>query len=127
MSERKARAEESAAAMLEAASKVEARRARLGAIEQELGHLRRLADELETQMGKDRAALARLGDERVELVRELEQLATQTRTRACRSGAGLSHRNRRNARCVRGGGKRPRRRCAETWPRRAARAETLEA
>ena len=78
MSERKTRAEESAAAMLEAASKVEARRARLGAIEQELGHLRRLADELEAQMGKDRAALARLGDERVELVRELEQLATQT-------------------------------------------------
>ena len=64
MSERKTRAEESAAAMLEAASRVEARRARLGAIEQELGHLRRLADELEAQMGSDRAALARLGDER---------------------------------------------------------------
>jgi chromosome segregation protein len=77
MTERKARAEESAAAMLEAASRVEARRARLGAIEQELGHLRRLADELETQIGKDRASLARLGDERIELVRELEQLAAQ--------------------------------------------------
>ena len=77
ITERKARAEESAAAMLEAASRVEARRARLGAIEQELGHLRRLAEELETQIDKDRAALARLGDERVELMRELDQLATQ--------------------------------------------------
>jgi chromosome segregation protein len=77
MSERKTRAEECAAAMLEAASRVEARRARLGAIEQELGHLRRLAEELESQIGKDRASLARLGDERVELVRELNQLAAQ--------------------------------------------------
>ena len=77
MTERKARAEESAAAMLEAASRVEARRARLGAVEQELGHLRRLADELEAQIGKDRASLSRLGDERVELVRELDQLAEQ--------------------------------------------------
>jgi chromosome segregation protein len=77
MIERKARAEESAAAMLEAASRVEARRARLEAIEQELGHLSRLAEELEAQIGKDRASLARLGDERVELVRELDQLAAQ--------------------------------------------------
>ena len=77
MNERKTRAEESAAAMLEAASRVEARRARLGAIEQELGHLRRLAEELEAQIGKDRASLARLGEERVELVRELDQLAAQ--------------------------------------------------
>ncbi len=77
MNERKTRAEESAAAMLEAASRVEARRARLGAIEQELGHLRRLAEELEAQIGKDRASLARLGDERVELMRELDQLAAQ--------------------------------------------------
>ena len=77
MNERKTLAEESAAAMLEAASRVEARRARLGAIEQELGHLRRLAEELEAQIGKDRASLARLGDERVELVRELDQLAAQ--------------------------------------------------
>jgi chromosome segregation protein len=73
----KARAEETATAMLEAASKVEARRARLGAIEQELGHLRRLADELEAQIGKDRASLKRLGNERVELSHELEQLAAQ--------------------------------------------------
>ncbi|HZZ07114.1 MAG TPA: chromosome segregation protein SMC [Candidatus Binataceae bacterium] len=77
MLECKARAEESAAAMLEAASRVEARRARLGAIEQELGHLRRLAEELEAQIGKDRASLARIGDERLELVRELEQIAAQ--------------------------------------------------
>jgi chromosome segregation protein len=77
MLECKARAEESAAAMLEAASRVEARRARLGAIEQELGHLRRLADELEAQIGKDRASLARIGDERLELARELDQIAAQ--------------------------------------------------
>ncbi len=77
LNERKARAEESAAAMLDAASKVEARRARLGAIEQELGHLRRLAEELEAQIGKDRASLTRLGEERIELIRELEQLAAQ--------------------------------------------------
>ena len=77
MTGRKTRAEETAAAMLEAASKVEARRARLGAIEQELGHLRRLAQELEAQVDKDRASLTRLGEERVELVRELDQLAAQ--------------------------------------------------
>ncbi len=77
MNGRKTRAEERAAAMLEAATRVEARRARLSAIEQELGHLRRLAEELEAQIGKDRASLARLGDERVELVRELDQLAAQ--------------------------------------------------
>jgi chromosome segregation protein len=77
MTGRKTRAEECAAAMLEAASRIEARRARLGAIEQELGHLRRLAEELEAQIGKDRASLARLGDERVELMRELDQLAAQ--------------------------------------------------
>jgi chromosome segregation protein len=77
MNERKTRAEETAAAMLEAASKVDGRRTRLDAIELELGHLRRLAEELEVQIGKDRASLARLGDERVELVRELDQLAAQ--------------------------------------------------
>jgi chromosome segregation protein len=77
MLECKARAEESAATMLEAASRVEARRARLGAIEQELGHVRRLAEELEAQIGKDRASLARIGDERLELVRELDQIAAQ--------------------------------------------------
>ena len=77
MTERKVHAEECAAAMLEAASRVEARRARLGAVEQELGHLRRLAEELEAQIGKDRASLARFGDERVELMRELDQLAAQ--------------------------------------------------
>jgi chromosome segregation protein len=77
MLECKARTEESAATMLEAASRVEARRARLGAIEQELGHLRRLAEELEAQIGKDRASLARIGDERLELVRELDQIAAQ--------------------------------------------------
>ena len=40
---RETRAEDSATAMLEAAAKVEARRARLSALEQELRHLRRLA------------------------------------------------------------------------------------
>ena len=104
--------------MLEAASKVEARRARLGAIEQELGHLRRLADELEAQIGKDRAALARLGDERVELVRELDQLAAQAEAARTRESE-LDAADRRNARCVRGARKAPYRRCAATWPRRA--------
>jgi chromosome segregation protein len=77
IAERKAQTDETSAAMLEAASRVEARQARLGSIEQDLRHLRRLADELEGQIGKDRAALARLGEERVELVRELDQLAAE--------------------------------------------------
>jgi len=83
--ERKLRAEEFAGAMLEAASRVETRRARLGAIEQELRHLRRLADEHEAQIVKDRAALARVGEERVELARELEQLAQESETSRART------------------------------------------
>ncbi|HZO81639.1 MAG TPA: chromosome segregation protein SMC [Candidatus Binataceae bacterium] len=84
LAEHKHRAERAAAAMLEAAGRVEARRTHLRAIEQELGHLRRLADEHEAQIAKDRAALERLGAERGELAREVEQIDEQDRASAAR-------------------------------------------
>lgn len=84
LAEDKTRAEEAGSAMLEAAARVEARQTHLRAIEQELGHLRRLAEEHEAQISKDRIALERLRAERVELARELDQIDAQNQASATR-------------------------------------------
>ena len=52
---RRATTEQIGAVMLEAASKVEARKSRLGALESELAHARRETDDLEAQFDEHRA------------------------------------------------------------------------
>ena len=73
----RAAAEEIGAVMLEAASKVEARKSRLDALERELAHAQREADALEAQIDEHRATLERSHVERAEFERELETLAAQ--------------------------------------------------
>jgi chromosome segregation protein len=70
-------AEKIGAAMLDAASKVEARKSHLGALESELAHARREASELEVQFDEHRAMLKRSLVERAEFERELENLSAQ--------------------------------------------------
>jgi chromosome segregation protein len=64
-------------AMLEAGAKVEARKASLNALEQELRHQRRIADELEGQIEQHRGEIDRARLERAEFDRELATLAEQ--------------------------------------------------
>src|SRR5271155_5893215 len=73
----RATAEEIGAVMLEAASKVEARKSRLAALESELAHARREADSFEAQIDEHRATLERSHTERAEFERELETLSAQ--------------------------------------------------
>ena len=63
--------------MLEAGAKVEARKAALNALEQELRHQRRIADDLESQIERHRGEIARARTERAEFERELATLAAQ--------------------------------------------------
>ena len=74
---RRAAAEEIGAAMLDAASKVEARKSHLGALESELAHARRETSDLEAQIDEHRATLERSITERAEFERELENLSAQ--------------------------------------------------
>jgi chromosome segregation protein len=73
----KAAAEEVEQALAATAARVEARRATLKALEQELRHLRQLSAELEAQTATDDASLARLAIEKIEFEGELEKLAVQ--------------------------------------------------
>ena len=71
-------------AMLEAGAGVESRKAALGALEQELSYLTRLADELETQIRQHRAERERATSERAEFERELAALAAQDESASVR-------------------------------------------
>jgi chromosome segregation protein len=70
-------AEEIGAVMLEVASKVEARKSHLGALESELAHAQREADSFEAQIDEHRATLERSHTERADFERELETLSAQ--------------------------------------------------
>ncbi len=70
-------AEEIGVAMLEAASRVKARKLHLGALESELAHARREAGDLEAQFDEQRATLERSLVERAEFEGELENLSAQ--------------------------------------------------
>jgi chromosome segregation protein len=70
-------AEKIGAEMLDAASKVEARKTILGALESELAHARREVGDLEAQFDEHRATLERSLVERAEFERELENLSLQ--------------------------------------------------
>jgi len=70
-------AEEIGAVMLEAASKVEARKSRLDALEREHAHTQREADALEAQIDEHCATLERSHVERADFDRELENLSAQ--------------------------------------------------
>ena len=83
---RRATAEEIGAVMLEAASKAQARKSRLGALESELAHARREADDLEVQFDEHRATLERSHVERAEFERELETLSAQDIAARVREG-----------------------------------------
>src|ERR1039458_9678486 len=72
--------------MLEAASKAQARKSRLGALESELAHARREADDLEVQFDEHRATLERSHVERAEFERELETLSAQDTAARVRDG-----------------------------------------
>src|SRR5207302_2729770 len=69
--------EELGAVMLEAASKVEARRMRLVGLEQEFRHAIEAARDLEARIDEESQLLARDCEERAELRSELEKLAAQ--------------------------------------------------
>ena len=73
----KAGVEELEHSLGETGARVEARRATLKALEQELRHLRQLTSEIEAQAAADLAALARLAIEKIEFEGELEKLAVQ--------------------------------------------------
>jgi len=70
--------------MLEAGAKVETRKAALGTLEQELRHLSRLAEELETQIQQHRAEQERARIERAEFERELAKLVAQDESASAR-------------------------------------------
>ncbi|MGH7907014.1 MAG: AAA family ATPase, partial [Candidatus Binataceae bacterium] len=76
---RKITAEELGRAVIEASARVEARRATLRGLEQDLSHLRHIAAEFESQIDALHAALERSSIERAEFERELSQLAAQER------------------------------------------------
>jgi chromosome segregation protein len=77
LSEHRAAAKRLADAMLELAAKVEARKATLKAVDLELRHQRRIADELEAQVAQHRGEIERAAVERGELQRELATLEAQ--------------------------------------------------
>ena len=74
---RRAVVEQLGAAMLEAASAVEARRSKLQGLEQEMRHASQIAAGLERQIDEGQAQLARARAERAEFQAELEKLAAQ--------------------------------------------------
>lgn len=77
LAERKSGAEKLGEAMLAATAGVEGRRARLAALEHELGHLSRLAEEVDAQIAENRRAAARGRSERAEFHAELQKLAEE--------------------------------------------------
>jgi len=83
---RRATAQQIGAVMLEAASKAEARKSRLGALESELAHARRETDDLEAQFDEHRATLQHSHVERAEFERELETLSAQDTAARAREG-----------------------------------------
>src|SRR6202022_1328080 len=74
---RRAALEQLGAVMLEAASRVEARRSRLLALEQEFRHASVVTRDLENQIDESEARLVRTRQERVEFESELAKLAEQ--------------------------------------------------
>lgn len=74
---RRAAVEELGAAMLEAASAVEAHRSKLQTLEQEMRHASQIAAGLERQIDEGEAQLARACAERAEFEAELEKLAAR--------------------------------------------------
>jgi len=95
----RAAAEETGAAMLEAASKAEARKSHLGALESELAHARREANDLEAQIDEHRATLERSIVERAEFERELETLSAQDTAAKIREAELEAEHNRLTAEC----------------------------
>ncbi len=85
---RRLESEEIGAAMLEIASKVEARKSHLAALESELTHARREVKDLEAQFDEHEVALERARVERAEFERELETLSALDATARTRE-AGL--------------------------------------
>ena len=83
---RRATAQQIGAVMLEAASKAEARKSRLSALESELAHARRETDDLEAQFDEHRATLQRSYVERAEFERELDTLSAQDTAARAREG-----------------------------------------
>ena len=92
-------AEEIGAVMLEVASKVEARKSRLGALESELAHAQREADSFEAQIDEHRATLERSHIERAEFERELETLSTQDEAARAREAELEAELSRLRAQC----------------------------
>ncbi|MGH7933934.1 MAG: hypothetical protein ACREQN_12325, partial [Candidatus Binataceae bacterium] len=84
LAEKKADARRLGDAMLEAGAKVQAREARISALEQELHYQRRMADEVEAQIAETRVQLERAETERADFQRELENLALQDDSAAAR-------------------------------------------
>src|ERR1700687_223544 len=92
-------AEETGAAMLEAASKAKARKSHLGALESELAHARREVSDLEAQFDEHRATLERSIVERAEFERELENLSAQDSAAKIREAELEAERNRLTTEC----------------------------
>ncbi|HLH77235.1 MAG TPA: chromosome segregation protein SMC [Candidatus Binataceae bacterium] len=82
--EYKTRADAIAEAMLDLASRVEMRKAKLAGLEQELRQVSLRAGELESQLDRDREALAQANVEKTELETELARLAQQEATECAR-------------------------------------------
>ena len=75
--QRRAAAEELAAAVMEAASRVEARKSHLEALDRDFRHAVETANHLEGQIGENRRSLERARGERAEFDSELKKIAEQ--------------------------------------------------
>ena len=84
---RRAALEQLGAVMMEAASRVEARRSRLTALEQEFRHASVVTRDLENQIDESEARLVRAREERAEFESELAKLAEQDNEARLREAA----------------------------------------
>jgi chromosome segregation protein len=98
--ERKTAVRDLGAQMLDMGSRVEARKAALGALELEHRHLSQFTAELEAQFEQHRAQLQRARSERIEFNRELESLVAQDEAASARHGELETTVQQLQARCV---------------------------
>jgi chromosome segregation protein len=92
-------AEKAGEAMLTIASQVQARKARLGALAEQLRHHSELAADLESQLDENEGAIARSHSERTEFLAELQTLEHQERAAQSRESVIASEVQRLRAAC----------------------------
>ena len=98
--QKRAAAEELGASVMEAASRFEARKSHLEALERDLRHAVETASHLEAQIGENRRSLERARGERAEFDGELEKIAAQDETARVRESELAAAAGRLRADCI---------------------------